>query len=78
MPDSIAAIVRYALIAAGTHLATKYNLMDLDITAIAGAVMTLLTVAWGIFVKKGTVAIPANEVKVDQTIVSSMTGGNAN
>lgn len=74
IPDSVAAILRYALIAAGTWVATKYGITDLNVEGLAGAVLTVLTVIWGVFVKKGTVAIPADSIKTTQSPVSSITG----
>lgn len=73
MPDSVAAVVRYILIAGGTWVAAKYGITDLNVEGLAGAVLTVLTVVWGVFVKKGTVAVPAGSVPVSKT-VSPVTG----
>lgn len=51
-------LLRYLLIAAGAYL-TKQGLVDDETwTAIVGAMITILTGAWGIYVKYGTKSVP--------------------
>lgn len=70
--DIIWQIIRYILIAAGSF-ATGKGWVDADsVTQIIG---TLFTVAWGLFVKTGTKAVPlATAARADVPTVSAATG----
>jgi hypothetical protein len=73
--DIIWQIIRYILIAAGSF-ATGKGWVDADsVTQIIGALGTLFTVAWGLFVKTGTKAVPlATAARADVPTVSAATG----
>lgn len=68
-------ILRYALIAGGGYL-TKKGFVDNDTASTAiGALGTLFTVGWGIYVKHGTKAVPvAVADKPSVPTVSGATG----
>ena len=56
--DMIWQILRYGLIAAGGFLTQRGVITADNLTATVGALGTLFTVGWGIYVKKGTQAVP--------------------
>lgn len=73
--DTIWQIVRYILIAAGSFATGKGWVTADQVTAIVGALGTLFTVAWGLFVKSGTTAVPnAVAARADVPTVSGATG----
>lgn len=73
--DTIWQIVRYILIAAGSFATGKGWVTADQVTAIVGALGTLFTVAWGLFVKSGTSAVPnAVAARADIPTVSGATG----
>ena len=73
--DTIWQIVRYALLALGGFIINKGLITSDDLTAIIGALGTLFTAAWGIYVKYGTRATTADvAARSDVPTVSSATG----
>lgn len=73
--DTIWQIVRYILIAGGSFATGKGWVTADQVTAIVGALGTLFTVAWGLFVKSGTTAVPnAVAARSDVPTVSGATG----
>lgn len=73
--DTIWQIVRYILIAAGSFVTGKGWVTADQVTAIVGALGTLFTIAWGLFVKSGTTAVPnAVAARADIPTVSAATG----
>ena len=73
--DTIWQIVRYILIAAGSFATGKGWVTADQVTAIVGALGTLFTVAWGLFVKSGTATVSANTAaRADVQTVSAATG----
>lgn len=57
--DSVWQIIRYLLISAGGFAAGKGWVTSDQVTAIVGALGTLFTVVWGLYVKFGTKATTA-------------------
>jgi hypothetical protein len=73
--DSVWQIVRYLLIAAGSFATGKGWVTSDQVTGIIGAVGTLFTVAWGIYVKFGTSSIASQTAaRPDVPTVSAATG----
>lgn len=73
--DTIWQIVRYILIAAGSFATGKGWVTADQVTAIVGALGTLFTVAWGLFVKSGTATVSAAvAARPDVPTVSAATG----
>lgn len=82
--DQIWMTVRYFLIAAGGFLAGKGYLRHEDIGPISDALITLTPFAislaaagWGYFVRHNTKAVPADEVRRDQSVVDAATGSKS-
>ncbi len=73
--DTTWQIVRYALLALGGFVINKGIITSDELTAIIGALGTLFTAAWGIYVKYGTRATTADTaLRSDVPTVSSATG----
>ena len=68
-------IVRYVLIAAGTWLASKGYIGAEQWETVVGGLGAIFGVAWGLFVKSGTKAVPAAvAARPDVPTVSGATG----
>lgn len=82
MSDEIWMIIRYILIALGSFLVGKgYVTMDqvngiIDaLPQLIGGIMSVGTMAWGLYVKYGTKAVPvATAARPDVPTVSAATG----
>ncbi len=82
MSDEVWMIVRYILIALGSFLVGKgYVTMDqvnglIDaLPQLIGGIMSVGTMAWGLYVKYGTKAVPvATAARADVPTVSAATG----
>ncbi len=73
--DVIWQIVRYALLAIGGFFTGKGYLTSDQLTAVIGALGTLFTTIWGIYIKYGTTSVPdAVAARPDVTTVSPITG----
>ena len=73
--DTIWQIVRYALLALGGFIINKGLITSDELTAIIGALGTLFTAAWGIYVKYNTRAITIDvAARSDVPTVSAATG----
>jgi hypothetical protein len=73
--DSVWQVVRYLLIAAGSFATGKGWVTSDQVTSIIGAIGTLFTVAWGLYVKAGTRAVPSvTAARPDVPTVSAATG----
>jgi hypothetical protein len=73
--DSVWQVVRYLLIAAGSFASGKGWVSSDQVTSIIGALGTLFTVAWGLYVKFGTRATTAETAaRTDVPVVSAATG----
>jgi hypothetical protein len=73
--DTIWQIIRYVLIAAGGYFTNKGVITADQVTTIIGALGGLFGVAWGLFVKAGTKAVPeATAARSDVPTVSAATG----
>jgi hypothetical protein len=73
--DSVWQVVRYLLIAAGSFATGKGWVTSDQVTGIIGAMGTLFTVAWGLYVKFGTRATTAdNAARPDVPTISAATG----
>lgn len=73
--DTIWQIVRYALLALGGFVINRGLITSDELTAIIGALGTLFTAAWGIYVKYGTRATLVDvAARSDVPTVSSATG----
>lgn len=73
--DVVWMIVRYALLAAFSWLASRGYIEESQTETIIGAIGSLFTALWGVFVKTGTKAVPvgvANQVHIPT--VSPLTG----
>lgn len=56
--DMIWQLVRYGLLTAGGFLTSRGVMTEDNMTSVIGALGTLFTVGWGVYVKKGTQAVP--------------------
>ena len=73
--DIVWRLIRYGLIAAGSFATGKGWVTSDQVTGIIGAIGTLFTVAWGVYVKFGTKAVPAETAaRKDVPTVSAATG----
>jgi|GEM_PF-6534743 len=73
--DSVWQVVRYLLIAAGSFATGKGWIASDQVTSVIGALGTLFTVAWGVYVKFGTRATTADiAARADVPVVSAATG----
>ncbi|ABE62252.1 conserved hypothetical protein [Nitrobacter hamburgensis X14] len=73
--DSVWQVVRYLLIAAGSFATGKGWVTSDQVTGIIGAIGTLFTVAWGLYVKANTRAVPSvTAARPDVPTVSAATG----
>lgn len=73
--DTIWQIVRYVLIAGGTWVASKGYISETQWETVVGAIGTLFAVGWGLFVKSGTKAVPADvAARPDVPTISGATG----
>lgn len=73
--DTIWQIIRYLLIAAGGYFTNKGLITGEQVTTIIGSLGGLFAVAWGLFVKAGTKAVPeATAARPDVSTVSGATG----
>ncbi|HVV42914.1 MAG TPA: hypothetical protein VHC94_17825 [Nitrobacter sp.] len=74
--DSVWQIARYLLIAAGSFATGRGWVTSDQVTAAIGALGTLFTVAWGVYVKFGTRATTAVvAARADVPVVNAATGG---
>ena len=73
--DTIWQIARYILIAGGSFLVGKGYISAENVETIVGAIGSVGAILWGLYVKKGTTAVP-NEVaaRSDIPTVSAATG----
>jgi hypothetical protein len=75
LPDSVWAIIRYVIATVSSGLTTHGVLTDNELQAGVSAVVTLLTIAWGVYVKMGTRAVPEiTAQRTDVPTVSPVTG----
>jgi len=75
LPDGVWSMVRWALATLGGGAVTSGWLTENDLSTIVGAVISILTVAWGIWVRHGTRQVPVEVAKsVDVPTVSAATG----
>lgn len=73
--DTIWQIIRYALVAGGGWLSSKGYVDDSSVQTIIGALGSVFGVAWGLYVKWNTKAVPAQTAaRVDVPVVSGATG----
>ncbi|WP_439924848.1 Pam3-gp28 family putative phage holin [Nitrobacter sp. JJSN] len=73
--DSVWQVVRYLLIAAGSFATGKGWVTSDQVTGIIGAIGTIFTVAWGIYVKFGTRATTVDTAaRTDVPVISAATG----
>jgi hypothetical protein len=73
--DSIWQIARYILIAAGGFLTGKGWISAENWETIVGAIGSVGTILWGLYVKAGTSAVPDSvAVRADVPTVSAATG----
>jgi len=75
VPDGVWSLVRWALASLGGGAVASGWLTENDLSTIVGAVVSLLTVAWGIWVRAGTKQVPVEVAKNPQVpTVSAATG----
>jgi hypothetical protein len=75
IPDGVWSLVRHLLTAAGGGAVSAGWLSSDDLTAIVGAIVTLISVAWGIYVRYGTRQVPeVTAQRADVPTVSAATG----
>jgi hypothetical protein len=73
--DTIWQLLRYGLIAVGSFLTGKGYITSEQVTTIVGALGTIFPIAWGLYVKANTKAVPAaTAARIDVPTVSGATG----
>lgn len=73
--DVVWQIIRYVLIAVGGYFTSKGITESAQVEALIGALGTIFTVLWGIYVKYGTKATTAQAAaRPDVPVVSPATG----
>lgn len=73
--DSLWQMIRYALIAAGSFFVGKGYITSEQVTTIVGALGAIFPIAWGLYVKANTKAVPtATAARPDVPTVSGATG----
>jgi hypothetical protein len=73
--DIVWQLIRYLLIAAGSFATGKGWVTSDQVTSVIGAIGTLFTVAWGLYVKANTRAVPSvTAARPDVPTVSAATG----
>jgi len=73
--DTIWQLIRYALIAAGSFVVGKGYITSEQVTTIVGAIGAIFPIIWGLYVKAGTKAVPADvAARSDVPTVSGATG----
>ena len=73
--DSVWQLVRYGLLWIGSMLTTRGVVSNSEWDLVVGAIMTLLPVGWGVFVRWNTKAVPAaTAARPDVPTVSPVTG----
>lgn len=73
--DTIWQIARYLLIAGGSFMVGKGWIDTAGVETIVGAIGTIGSIVWGIYVKSGTSAVPdATAARADVPVVSGATG----
>jgi len=75
LPDGVWSLLRYVLTSLGGGAVATGWLTENDVSTIAGAIISILTVAWGVYVRHGTRQVPeATAQKADVPTVSAATG----
>jgi hypothetical protein len=73
--DTIWQLIRYGLIAAGSFFVGKGYISSEQVTTIVGAIGAVFPIAWGLYVKANTKAVPAaTAARNDVPTVSAATG----
>ena len=73
--DTLWQVLRYALIAASSFFVGKGYITSEQVTTIVGAIGTIFPIAWGLYVKANTKAVPAETAaRTDVPTVSAATG----
>lgn len=73
--DIVWQLIRYGLQALGAFLIGKGLTDQSTVTAVLGALGTLFTTAWGVYVKWGTTSVPdSTAARSDVPTVSPATG----
>jgi hypothetical protein len=73
--DTIWQLIRYGLIAAGSFLVGKGYITSEQVTTLVGAIGAIFPIAWGLYVKANTKAVPAaTAARPDVPTVSAATG----
>jgi hypothetical protein len=62
MNPTLQALLRHILTAGGAALAARYGLDSADVEGVAGAVVTLLSIAWSLYDKRAAARAMLNEV----------------
>lgn len=73
--DSVWQIIRYGLIALGSFIVGKGYITSDQVTTLVGALGAIFPIAWGIYVKSNTTAVPdTTAARPDVPTVSAATG----
>lgn len=73
--DIVTQLVRYALLTLGPLLVSHGWVTNDQWSLIVGAAMSVLTIAWGVYVKWGTTSVPDHvAARPDVITVSPVTG----
>lgn len=74
-PDIIWQLVRYALMAAGGFIVSRGWLTNDSLAQVVGALGTIFTTIWGVYIKWGTTSVPdKTAARTDVPTVSPVTG----
>lgn len=74
IPDWAWTLIRYVLTAIGTVAVTKGYMSADQSTALIGALVSIVSILWGVYVRYNTRQVPADSVKPGAPVVSAATG----
>lgn len=73
--DMVIQLIRYALLTAGPAIAQHGWATDAQWESVVGAAITIITWAWGVYVKWNTTSVPSTTAaRPDVPTVSPVTG----
>lgn len=73
--DIVWQLIRYVLLAVGGYFVHKGTISEGTLNSIIGWALEAFTIAWGLYVKYGTKAVPASTAaRSDVPTVSAATG----
>lgn len=72
MNDQLMSIFRYGLMILGTWIASSGAVSDSEWASISGALLTLISVGWGVWAKVGTTKVPSETLTQKQVQITGV------